>query len=342
MKWEVTMKRILFISGVVLFLTTNIVNAEPINYTFTGTASGNVNGAAFSNADVTITAFADTGNVLFDGYNLYQVIPSSTTVDIAGVGSGTLTGEVVVFNMQAFNYSFAGLQQDAMDIVTVESLDLETYDLKTSFGPLSPGYLSLYGSLNIPTTMGTVVFNSAGDFVFQAEVQNIDSDNDGVLDAVDACDNTPSGEVVDEEGCPIAELGSSVSAEIEFRPRTLNKKSRDRWVGAYIELPQGYDVKEIDRSSILLGGSIPARSRHYRIGDHDRDGIPELIVKFKRRDVITILPEGDEVPVTVSGFVGTTTFEGKDVIRVISGHHWKHYKSRKRCKSDHSRKGEDD
>jgi hypothetical protein len=338
------MKRIIFILVVAMFLTSNIVSAEPINYTFTGTATGSVDGVAFSNADITITASADTENVLFDGYSLYQVIPSSAVITINGIGSGTLTSEVEVFNQQAFNYSFAGMQQNYMDLVTVESLELETYDLKTSFGPLFPGYLSIYNSLTIPTTMGTVVVNSAGDLTFQAEVQevqDIDSDNDGVLDADDACDNTPPGEAVDEEGCSIGVLGS-VTADIKVLPRTLNKKRRGRWIGAFIELPPGYDVNEIDRSSILLGGAIPAIHRFYRIGDHDRDGIPDLIVKFRKKDVIAVLPEGDEVPVTVTGFVGTDTFKGEDIIRVISGPHWKHHSSRKRCKSSHSRKRDKD
>jgi hypothetical protein len=333
------MNRILFVLAVTMLLSTNIVNAEPINYTFTGTATGSVDGAVFSNADVTITVSADTENVLFDGYNVFNVIPSSTMINIAGIGSGTFTGEVAVFNQQAFNYSFAGLQQDNMDIVTVESLDLETYDLKTSIGPLSPGYLSIYFSLNIPTTMGTVVINSSGDFTFQAEVQiieNIDSDNDGVLDADDACDNTPLGEAVDEEGCSIDESVDDITADIDFRPRTLNKKSRGRWVVAFIELPQGYDLNDIDTSSIMLEGSIPAKLHRHRFRDRDGDGIPELKVKFRRRDVMAILPEGDKVPVTISGTVGTSTFEGIDSIRVIPNYHWKHRVSRKQCKNNHS------
>jgi hypothetical protein len=331
------MKQVLFILALTILLGTSIVSAELINYTFTGTATGSVDGAVFSNADVTITASADTANVLFDGYNFYELTPSSTMVTISGIGSAAMTGQVSVFNMQALNYSFAGLQQDYMDIVTVEGLELELYDLKTSFGPLSPAFLSLYGSLNIPTTMGTVVINSSGDFTFQAEVQTIvnnDSDNDGVLDADDACVDTQLGEVVDEEGCSINMLPVSVTANIEIRPRTLNKKSRGRWIGVFIELPQGYNVDEIDRSSILLSGRISADSRFYRIGDRNGNGIAELIVKFRRSDVINILPEGEKVPVTVSGFVGTTTFEGTDSIRVIQKHKWREHSSRKHGKRD--------
>jgi hypothetical protein len=42
-----------------------------------------------------------------------------------------------------------------------------------------------------------------------------------------------------------------------------------------------------------------------------------LTVKFKRSDVIAVLPEGKHVPVHVTGKVGGVMFEGMDVIRVI-------------------------
>jgi len=38
------------------------------------------------------------------------------------------------------------------------------------------------------------------------------------------------------------------------------------------------------------------------------------MVKFKRADVINLLPSGDNVQVLVTGTVGTTTFEGVDTI----------------------------
>jgi hypothetical protein len=150
-----------------------------------------------------------------------------------------------------------------------------------------------------------------------------------------ACDGDRCGAWMDLASFSIHLPVSSITADIELRPRTLNHESEGRWIVAYIELPLGYDIHDIDRSSILLEGSIPARPHPYRIGDHDRDGIPELMVKFKRSDVIDILPEGDNVPVTVSGTVGSITFEGMDSIRVIHEHKWRHKPPRKRCKSNH-------
>jgi hypothetical protein len=200
------MNRTIFILlAAVICLSMNTVYAKPITYTYTGTASGNVNGTVFSNSNVTITAYADTQNVLFDGVNLFNVIPSSTIIEIAGIGSGKLTGDILVYNLQAYNYSFAGLLQDTIDIVIVEDPDLELYDLTTSFGPLAYGYLSIYGSAELLTTMGTVTLDSSGNFTFQAETLGTgcgDSDNDGIDDCLDYCPYEDStGLDADGDGC---------------------------------------------------------------------------------------------------------------------------------------------
>ncbi len=111
---------------------------------------------------------------------------------------------------------------------------------------------------------------------------------------------------------------TGITATIDFDPDTLNKSSNGTWVVVYIELPAGYNVKDIDVSSIRLEGTIPAETWPYAIGDQDKDGIPDLMVKFKRSDVIGVLPLGDSVPVHVTGKVGPTAFDGVDVIRVIN------------------------
>lgn len=110
---------------------------------------------------------------------------------------------------------------------------------------------------------------------------------------------------------------TNITATIDFDPNTLNQKSKGNWVTVYIELPSGHNVADISIASLLLNGTIHAEAWPYCIGDYDKDGIPDLMVKFKRADVINLLPNGDNVQVLVTGTVGTTTFEGVDVIRVI-------------------------
>jgi hypothetical protein len=100
---------------------------------------------------------------------------------------------------------------------------------------------------------------------------------------------------------------TSITATIDFDPNTLNKRSNGTWVVVYIELPSGYNVADIPISTIRLNGTVSAEPRPCAIGDYDNDGIPDLMVKFSRSAVINLLPNGDNVPVYVTGAVGTTT-----------------------------------
>ncbi len=111
---------------------------------------------------------------------------------------------------------------------------------------------------------------------------------------------------------------TGINGTINFDPNTLNQQSNGKWVVVYIELPNGHDVHDIVVSSIVLGGLIPAEPWPYNVGDEDNDGIPDLMVKFRRADVINLLPEGDSVIIEVTGEVGSVEFEGVDVIRVIN------------------------
>ena len=112
-------------------------------------------------------------------------------------------------------------------------------------------------------------------------------------------------------------LQTSINATINFDPDTLNKSSNGTWVVVYIELPAPYAARDIDVSSIRLEGSVPAEGWPYAVGDHEKDGIPDLMVKFRRSAVISVLPVGEHVPVHVTGQAGAMTFEGVDIIRII-------------------------
>jgi hypothetical protein len=51
-------------------------------------------------------------------------------------------------------------------------------------------------------------------------------------------------------------LVAVVSSTLDIRPDTLNLVSKGRWITAYIELPDGYDVGDIDCTSIRLGKEV--------------------------------------------------------------------------------------
>ena len=114
----------------------------------------------------------------------------------------------------------------------------------------------------------------------------------------------------------------AVNADIDIDPDTLNLKSRGKHITAYIELPEGYDVNDIDVATVYFaaeGNQISAKPSPAEIGDCDEDGMPDLMVKFDRQAVQALLSPGDEMVVAVAGQLEDgTAFSGYDTIRVIS------------------------
>jgi len=106
----------------------------------------------------------------------------------------------------------------------------------------------------------------------------------------------------DECGVP------TVPATIDIDPDTLNLKSKGVFT-AYITLPEGYDVADIDMGTVTCEGAPAVR------------GVTDgsiLIAKFNRQDLNGV-PTGKEVELTVSGnLLDGTPFTGSDIIRVIS------------------------
>jgi len=109
-----------------------------------------------------------------------------------------------------------------------------------------------------------------------------------------------------------------IPATVDFNPNTLNQKSKGNWVTVFIEFPDGYDINNIDVSTIMLNDIIPAEMRPIGFGDEDDDGIPDLMVKFNRLAVIDLLDSGEMVYIIITGdLLDGTSFRGTDIIRVI-------------------------
>jgi len=117
---------------------------------------------------------------------------------------------------------------------------------------------------------------------------------------------------------------------VDIDPDTLNLKSEGQPVTAYIELPTGYDVGNIDVSTVRLcvgqvgvcpeEASIHAEEHPTGVGDHDGDTISDLMVKFDRQELIQLLGEQrGETLLTISGRVDPPgeSSAGSDTIRVI-------------------------
>ncbi|MEW5759566.1 MAG: PQQ-binding-like beta-propeller repeat protein [Candidatus Thermoplasmatota archaeon] len=134
--------------------------------------------------------------------------------------------------------------------------------------------------------------------------------------------------VIDDNGgvdIAIVVVYIAIKAVINFDPDTLNLKSKGKWVTVYIEFPYGYDVSQINISTVVLNDIVYAENNTKydfvslpEIKDRDGNGLVEFMVKFDRAMVQDILSPGDNVEIKTIGYLfDGLPFGGKDWIRVI-------------------------
>lgn len=95
-------------------------------------------------------------------------------------------------------------------------------------------------------------------------------------------------------------------------------------------MPEGFNVADINVSTILLNGTIPVDvNAPIAIGDYDNDSISDLMVKFNRAEIISyILVNVDTaelhknrfmtVALTITGKLNDgTPFQGSCTIRIV-------------------------
>jgi WD40 repeat protein len=141
---------------------------------------------------------------------------------------------------------------------------------------------------------------------------NADTDGDGIPDGQE--DINKNGRVDPGELSPNI---FDFACDIDIDPNTLNLGSGGRWVTCYIELPHQCDPHDIDISTIKLNDSVHAETTPASIGNYDADSILDLMVKFNRSAVGSILIPGDSVQIMVRGRIQGRMFFGFDTIRVI-------------------------
>ncbi|MGQ9571920.1 MAG: LysM peptidoglycan-binding domain-containing protein [Dehalococcoidia bacterium] len=121
---------------------------------------------------------------------------------------------------------------------------------------------------------------------------------------------------------------SPIPATVDIDPDTLNPRSQGNFVTAYIELPDGYAVADIDVSTVTLeledadGGSVSAELTPTEVADHDGDGVPDRMVKFSREAIVALLDgRTGDITFRVKGEVSGSLFEGTDTVRVLPQPH---------------------
>jgi len=106
-----------------------------------------------------------------------------------------------------------------------------------------------------------------------------------------------------------------ISAIVEIMPKTLNLQSNGNWISCTIELPDGYDIGNIDTETIVLNENKEIGQVWSKINQ----GANKLLVKLSRHQTQQMLQDVEGlVELTVSGtLIDGTEFKGTDTIRVI-------------------------
>jgi len=138
---------------------------------------------------------------------------------------------------------------------------------------------------------------------------------DGASPCAQACPPEPDFMGAADIGCGAVVV--LLEAVIDIKPDVLNLNSRGRFVTCYIELPPGYDPEDIDESTLLLCDVLEALEDPVEIGDYDEDGVPDLMVKFLRSEVIGLIGDETEAEITVTGLVFDEPFAGSDIVRTL-------------------------
>ena len=115
-----------------------------------------------------------------------------------------------------------------------------------------------------------------------------------------------------------------VHVKAKVSPKTLNLRSRGKWVTCIITLPKGYKAKDVNLSTLMLNGTIPGMVVSKAKGSR------YLIVKFERNalmDLIDFIMKADDsmrkVCLTMSGrFKDGTSFAGTATVRVFMRPFW--------------------
>ena len=278
----------------------------------------------YSEASMT-NLVADSGNIAEDQLITSWTAPVSLTENSTYYWrTRAFDGELYSGWMQAASF----MVNSANDAPSAPTLNTPAQG--SSIGTLTP-MLSINNAVDPEGDALSYDFEIYADTTLVQSITGISQNDSGVTSVTPAAlsDNTTFtwrarafdgdryGAWMDTATFSIHLPSNNITATIDFDPNTLDQKSKGNWVTVYIELPAGYDVANIDISSLMLNGTVPAESWPYALGDYDHDKIPDLMVKFDRNSVINLLPNGDKVKVTVTGTVGTSSFEGVDTIRVI-------------------------
>ena len=114
-----------------------------------------------------------------------------------------------------------------------------------------------------------------------------------------------------------------IPVEVDSRPAVYTPRSRGHGLSVRVEPPFPFHAADLDPASFTLsaagGPAVPAEIGEARLGDGDRDGIPDLTVHFNRQEVMSGLLVPGTVPLTLEGrFFSGLDCRGRTSMQVLS------------------------
>jgi len=311
--------------------TSNTINGKPIYYLI------NKENLVISNAtypNIGFLALIHSRNITIEG------------LEFKGNGQGILLANVsvstIINNVITNNRVGLMLCGSINNRITINSLESNMYGVElwnasnniifhNNFNNLHQiaSYTSNYANFwdNGYPSGGNYWSDYSGVDLYSGPYQN-ETGGDGIGD-------TPY--VIDENNVdhyplmkPWTPKPSVINATVDIQPQALNLRSKGKWITAYIELPESYDVSNINVSTIMLNSTISIDlEAPVEIGDYDNDTIPDLMVKFDRQQVIKYIMSNVDlsrlyeerfmtITLTVTGKLNDgTPFQGSDTIKII-------------------------
>ncbi len=184
-------------------------------------------------------------------------------------------------------------------------------------GSERPGRVCVYlGGPSADASPDLVLTAPADDFFGSSVGTAGDVDDDGRADLVVGAHGSDSGGPDAGRAFVLGTPRALLAAALNLDPNVIHASGGGARLTAYIESSE-FDPQAVDISSVRLAGSVPAEARPRAGGDFDKDGIPELMLKFSRDALLPhLVPGVNEVAVTGSLITGQR-FGGSDLVRLV-------------------------
>lgn len=285
---------------------TQVVKIDQTPPTISGTATTTHNANGWYNADVTVHFDAS------DALSGIDTVTPDTTIFTEGANQ-SLTGTATDKAGNSADCTPSGINIDKTPpVITINS-------------PVTKDYLtseSLTFDFSVTDALSGIASSTA------TLDGNPVASGDNISLAALAGSHTLTVSATDKAGNS-SELSVTFSvvmaATADIDPNTLNLKSQSdkNAITAYIELPSGYEVEQIDVATVKLminEVTIDAQLTPTSVGDHDGDRIADRMVKFNRQAVITALTgkTGDISMIVTGQLTDGRSFTGSDTIKVIA------------------------